>query len=86
MENTTHTERDFGMLWSIACIVLAIGISCGLVEFIDEETFVNYKIESALQDLEQKYFPAEKNIAPTRPVASVDDPFPTDYIHSMVLQ
>jgi hypothetical protein len=78
-------EKDFGMLWSVAFIMLAITIGCVAVQYIDQQALVDYKIECALQDLEQKYF-ADQKASKSRPLARVEEAMPTGMIHSMVLQ
>lgn len=78
-------EKDFGMLWSIAFIMMAITLGCSLVLYIDQQAIVDYRIECALQDFEHQFFGERKNVK-QRPVATVEDTIPTGMIHSMVLQ
>lgn len=65
------------MLWSIACIVVAIGIGCALVSFIDQETYVNYRLELTIQELERRLFPPRKERVPARPLANFKESFIT---------
>lgn len=78
-------ERDFGMLWSVAFIMMAITLGFGTVLYIDQQAIVDYKIECALQEFEHKIWGEQKNVR-QRPVATVEETIPTSMIHSMVLQ
>jgi hypothetical protein len=78
-------EKDYGMLYSVALIMLAITFGCSLVLYIDQQAIIDYKLECALQDFERKVFGQHKTIK-HRPVANVEEAIPTGMIQSMVLQ
>ncbi|MBX3074034.1 hypothetical protein KF707_01015 [Candidatus Obscuribacterales bacterium] len=78
-------EKDYGMLCSVAVIILAITMGCTLVLYIDQQAIVDYKLECALQDFEQKFLGQQKTVK-QRPVATVEEAIPTGMIQSMVLQ
>lgn len=84
---TDENEKDFGMVWSVAFLVLAILIGLGAVVFIDQQVLVDYKIECALQDFEQKFLDHRPQPKPQHPVAAtVEEALPAGLIHSMVLR
>lgn len=49
-------ERDSGIGWAVAFIVLAIAIGFGIIVFMDQQSMIEYKIEKALQEMEDREF------------------------------
>lgn len=47
-------ERESGIGWAAAFIVLAIAIGFGVIMFMDQQTMIEYKIEEALQNMQDK--------------------------------
>ncbi|MDZ4832353.1 MAG: hypothetical protein SGJ27_00995 [Candidatus Melainabacteria bacterium] len=84
MNDVTIAEKDFGMLWSILCIVITIAIGCGVVVYIEGHSAIDYKLETGLQEFEQKFSAAAIGIEKAQPVASVKAEIPSNY--TIVLQ
>lgn len=84
MNEVTMIEKDFGMLWSVLTIAMAIAIGCGVVAFLENHTAINYRLESGLQEFEQKLSTVTKRKSAQEPVATVKDAIPSNY--TMVLQ
>lgn len=83
-EVTIVEKKDFGMLWSLLTIVFAMVIGCGVVVYIEGHTAISYKLESGLQEFEQKFSAAPRRTQ-NQPVAStVNGALPSHY--TMVLQ
>lgn len=47
-------ERETGIGWAAAFIVLAIAIGFGVIMFMDQQTMIEYKIDKAIQNMETK--------------------------------
>lgn len=47
-------ERESGIGWAAAFIVLAIAIGFGVIMFMDQQTMIEYKIEQTLQNMQDK--------------------------------
>jgi len=47
-------ERDSGIGWAVAFIVLAIAIGFGIIMFMDQQSMVEYKIEKAMQKMQDE--------------------------------
>lgn len=84
MDDVTIVEKNFGMLWSLLTIAVAIAIGCAVVVYIEGHTGISYKLESGLQELEQKLSASVKRSQDPHPVATVKDAIPSNY--TMVLQ
>jgi hypothetical protein len=47
-------ERDSGIGWAVAFIVLAIAIGFGVIFFMDQQSMIEYKIEKAVLKLQNE--------------------------------
>ncbi len=81
MEEVTIVEKNFGMLWSLLTIAVAIAIGCAVVVYIEGHTAITYKLETGLQEFEQKFSASVKR---NTPVVTAKDALPSNY--TMVLQ
>lgn len=81
MEEVTILEKNFGMLWSLLTIAVAIAIGCAVVVYIEGHTGITYRLETGLQEFEQKF---SASLNRNSPVMTAKDAFPSSY--TMVLQ
>ncbi len=49
-------EKDSGVGWAVAFIVLALAIGFGIIIFMDQQSMVEYKIEQALDRMQENRF------------------------------
>ena len=47
-------ERDSGIGWAVAFIILAIAIGFGIIVFMDQQSMIEYKIERALKEMQEE--------------------------------
>lgn len=47
-------ERDSGIGWAVAFIVLAIAIGFGVIFFMDQQSMIEYKIEKAVLKMQNE--------------------------------
>lgn len=52
-------ERDSGIGWAVAFIVLAIAIGFGVIFFMDQQSMIEYKIEKAVIKMQNEDFAAK---------------------------
>jgi hypothetical protein len=69
-------ERDSGIGWAAAFIVLAIAIGFGVIVFMDQQSMIEYKIEVALQKMYDRGLP-DANDLPEIQIPGRDGLMPT---------
>lgn len=82
MNDAPIQEKDYGMLWSVLCIVITISIGCGVICYIDGDSFVEVQIEDTLRKVEQKLSAsAPQTVADeSESLARVEGALPPGYI------
>lgn len=56
-------ERDSGVGWMVAFIMLTLAIGFGIILFMDQQTMIEYKIEQALDRMQEN-----QSVSPQPPV------------------